>query len=153
MAPLVDCVAFRVVGGGEDLLDPKRAQELGPNGADELPASIGEKSSGSAKVGDDMPHEGLANCACGVITGGDEDGVFGEAAHEDNQELMASIGRQGAHNIDGEGFPRSLGLNGARRLLVMAVIGAQLALGAALGSLQTDAATCFMGIPVTEEFP
>ena len=35
----------------------------------------------------------------------------------------------------------------------MAVIGAQLALWAALGGLQTDVATCFMGIAVTEEFP
>ena len=40
-----------------------------------------------------MPHEGLTDCACGVITGGDEDGVFGEAVHEDNQELVASIRR------------------------------------------------------------
>ena len=29
----------------------------------------------------------------------------------------------------------------------------QLALWAALGSLQTNASTCFMGIVVTEEFP
>ena len=93
MVPLIDCVALGVVGGGEDLLNPERAQELGPNGADELPASIREKSSGSAKVGDDMSHEGLTDCACGVITGGDENGVFGEAVHGDNQEFVASIGR------------------------------------------------------------
>ena len=53
-----------------------RVQELGPNGADELSALIGEKSSGGAKVGDDIPHEGLTDCACGVVTRGDEDGVF-----------------------------------------------------------------------------
>ena len=35
----------------------------------------------------------------------------------------------------------------------MAVVCAQLALWAALGGLQTDAATCYMGISVTEEFP
>ena len=93
VAPLVYYVVLGVVGGGEDLLNPKRAQELGPNGADKLPTSIGEKSSGRAKVGDDMPYEGLTNCACGLITGGDGDGVFGEAVHGDNQELMASIGR------------------------------------------------------------
>ena len=93
MAPLVDCVALGVVGGGEDLLNLERAQEFGPNGTNELPASIGEKSSGGAKVGDDMPHEGLTDCACGVITGGDENGVFGEAVHEDNQQFVASIGR------------------------------------------------------------
>ena len=75
------------------MLDSERAQELGPNGADELSAPIREKSSGIAKVGDDMLHEGLTDCARGVVTGGDEDGVFGEAVHEDDQELVASIAR------------------------------------------------------------
>ena len=76
VAPFVDCVALGVVWGSEDLLNPERAQELGPNGADELSAPIGEKSSGDAKVGDHMPHEGLTDCACGVVTRGDKDGVF-----------------------------------------------------------------------------
>ena len=40
-----------------------------------------------------MPHEGLTDCARGVLTGGDEGGVFGEAVHEDDQELVASIWR------------------------------------------------------------
>ena len=40
-----------------------------------------------------MPHEGLADCASGVVTGGDEDGVFGETVNEDDQELVASIWR------------------------------------------------------------
>ena len=93
MAPLVDRVALGVVGGGEDLLNPERAQERGPNGANELSAAIREESSRGAKVRDDMPHEGLTDCACGVITGTDEDGVFGEAIYEDNQELVASLGR------------------------------------------------------------
>ena len=93
MAPLVDCIALGVVGGGGDLLNPERAQELGPNGANELPAPIREDSSGGAKVGDDMMHEGLTDCACGVITGKDEDGVFGEAIYDDNQEVVASIER------------------------------------------------------------
>ena len=93
VAPFVDCVALGVVGRGEDLLNPEREQEVGPNGANELPASVREKSSGGAKVGDDMPHEGLTDCAHGVITGRDENNVLREAIHEDNQELMASIGR------------------------------------------------------------
>ena len=76
VAPFVDCVALGVVWRSEDLLDPERAQELGPNGADELSALIGEKSSEGAKVGDHMPHEGLTDCACGVVTRGNEDGVF-----------------------------------------------------------------------------
>ena len=93
MALLVDCVVLGVVWGGEDLLNPERAQALGPYGANELLASIREEYSGHAKVGDDMPHEGLTDCACGVITGGDENGVFGGAIYEDNQEFVASIGR------------------------------------------------------------
>ena len=93
MAPLVDCVALGMVGAGEDLLYPERAQERGPNGANEIPASIREESSGGAKVGDDMPQEGLTDFACCVITGRDEDGVFGEAICEGNQEPVASIGR------------------------------------------------------------
>ena len=40
-----------------------------------------------------MLHEGLTDCASGVVTGGDEDGVFGEAVHKDDQELVASIWR------------------------------------------------------------
>ena len=108
---------------------------------------------GGAKVGDDMPHEGLADCACGGITGRDEDGVLGEAIYEDNQELVASIGRERAHNIDRQGIPRPLRLDGARSLLAVAIIGAQLALGATLSSLQTDVAAFFMGVPVAEKLP
>ena len=40
-----------------------------------------------------MPHEGLTDCASGVVTGGDEDGVFGEAVHEDYHDFVASIWR------------------------------------------------------------
>ena len=149
----VDCVALGMVGRGEDLLNPERAQERGPNGANELSAAIREESSGGAKVGDDMPHEGLADCVCGVITGRDEDGVLGEAIYEDNQELVPSIGRERAHNIDGQCIPRSLGLDGACRLLAVAIIGAQLALGATLSGLQTDAVACFMGVSVAEKLP
>ena len=38
-----------------------------------------------------MPHEGLSDCAGGVVTGGDEDGVFRKTVNEDDQELVASI--------------------------------------------------------------
>ena len=100
----------------EDLLDPERAQELGPNGADELSATVGEESSGGAKVRDDMAHEGFADCSCGVVTGRDEDGVFGKAIDKYNQELVAVIGRKRAHNVNGQRIPRALGLDGARRL-------------------------------------
>ena len=49
MALLVDCVALGMVRRGVDLLDPERAQELSPNGANELPAAIGEESPGVTK--------------------------------------------------------------------------------------------------------
>ena len=97
-----------------------------------------------------MPHEGLCDCAGGVVTGGNEDGVFGETVNKDDQELVVSIWRQRPHNVNGEGIPWSLRRDGARRLLAMTIIGAQLALWAALDDLQTDAATCFMGMVVTE---
>ena len=84
---------------GEDLLNPERAQECGPNGANERSRSE-RRLLGGAKVGDNVSHEGLTDCACDVITGGDENSMLQEAIHEDNQELVASIGRKRAHNID-----------------------------------------------------
>ena len=43
MAPFVDCIAFRMVGGSENLLDSQGAQQLGPNVADKFPAAVGEE--------------------------------------------------------------------------------------------------------------
>ena len=134
-------------------MDPERAQELGPNGADELPAAVGEESSGGAKVRDDMAHEGFADCSCGVVAGRDEDGVFRKAIDKYNQEPVAVVGRKRAHNVDRQRIPRVLGLDGSRRLLAVAIIGAQLTLGATLSGLQTDAAADFVGIPIMEELP
>ena len=128
-------------------------QELGPNGADELSAAVGEESSGGAKVRDDMAHEGFADCSCIVVTGRDEDGVFGKAIDKYNQELVVVVGRKGAHNVNRQCIPRVPGLDGARRLLAVAIIGAQLTLGATLSGIQTDAAAGFVGVPVTEELP
>ena len=71
-----------------------------------------------------MPHEGLADCARSVVAGGDEDGAFRETVDEDDQELVASIHRQRSYNVDREGILWPLGLDGACRLLAMAVIGA-----------------------------
>ena len=124
LAPHVDRISLGVVERCEDLLNPQKMQKLRPYSTDEFPASIGEKSSGSTEVGDDMPHEGLADCAGGVVAGGDEDGVFKKAVDEDDQELVALIRRQGSYNVDREGIPGPLGLDGACCLLAMAVIGA-----------------------------
>ena len=100
-----------------------------------------------------MAHEGFADCVRGVVTGRDEDGVFGKAIYKYNQELVAVVGRKRAHNVNGQRIPRALGLDGARRLLAVAIIGAQLALGATLSGLQTDTAAGFVGVPVAEKLP
>ena len=100
-----------------------------------------------------MAYEGFADCSCGVVAGRDEDGVFGKTIDKYNHELVAVVGRKRAHNVDRQRIPRALGLNGARRLLAMAIIGARLTLGTTLSGLQTDAVAGFVGVPVMEEFP
>ena len=54
-----------------------------------------------------MLHEGLADSAGGVVTGGDEDGVFRKVVNENNQELVASSLRQRSYNVDRVGIPGS----------------------------------------------
>ena len=100
MAPFVDRVALGMIRLGEDLLDSEGVQELGPDGANEVPATVGEEPAGHAKVGDDMAHEGFADCIGGVVAGRDEDGVLGKAIHKDNQELVAVVWRKRAHNVN-----------------------------------------------------
>ena len=99
-----------------------------------------------------MAHEGFADCTCGVVTGRDEDGVLGKAIRKDNQELVAAVGKW-AHNVGGQHIPRALGLDGAGHPLVVAIIGAQLTLGATLSGLQADAAAGFVGVSVAEKLP
>ena len=98
-----------------------------------------------------MAYEGFADCTYGVVAGRDEDGVLGKAIHKDNQELVAVVWRKRAHNVDGQRIPWALGLDGTCCLLVVAIIGAQLALRATLSSLQADAVSGFVGVPVAEE--
>ena len=43
-----------MIGRGEDLLDPEGAQELGPDGTDELSAAVREALAGCAKVGNNL---------------------------------------------------------------------------------------------------
>ena len=69
MAPFVDRIALRVIKGGEDLLDSEGAQELGPDGGNELPATAGEEPAGCAKVGGDMAHEVFTDRIGGVVAG------------------------------------------------------------------------------------
>ena len=73
--------------------------------------------------------------------------------HKDNQELVAAVGRKRAHNINGQRIPLALELDGAGRFLAVAIIGAQLTLGATLSGLQADAAVGFVGVSVAEKLP
>ena len=63
------------------------------------------------------------------------------------------VGKKRTYNVNGQRIPRALGPDGARCLLAVAIIGAQLALGATLSSLQTDAAAGSVRIPVAEKLP
>ena len=56
------------------MLDPEGAQELGPDGADELLATVGEESAECAETGNNMAHKSFVDCISGMVAGGDEDG-------------------------------------------------------------------------------
>ena len=56
MAPFIYGIAFGMVGGSENLLDPEGVQQLGPDSADKLPAAVGEESTRSAEVWDHAAH-------------------------------------------------------------------------------------------------
>ena len=105
---------------------------------------VGEEPARSAKIWNNMAHEGFADCIGGVVAGGDEDGILQEAVHEDDQELMAVIQRKRSHNVNEQRIPGSLRLDSAGRLLAMATVGAQLTLGTALSGLQADVAAGFV---------
>ena len=132
MAPFIDGVAFMMVGGSENLLDPKGAQQLGPDSADKLLAAVGEEPTRSAEVRDHVAHEGSADCVGGVVAGGDEDSIFGIAIQKNDQEFMAVVRMQWSHNVNGQRIPGALRLDSAGRFLAMAVVSAELTLGIAL---------------------
>ena len=140
MAPFIDGIAFRMVGGSENLLDSQGAQQLGPNSADELPAAVGEESTRSAEVGDNVAHEGFAVRVGGVVAGRDENGILGVAINKHDQEFMAVVRRQRSHNVNGQRIPGTFRLDSAGLFLVMSVVGAQLTLGTALSGFEADAA-------------
>ena len=105
-------------------MDSEGAQELGPDGANELSATVGEEPAGCAEIRNDMAHKGSADCIGGMVAGRDEDGILREAIHEDNQELVVVVWRKRSHNVNRERVPGALGLNGTGRLLAMAIVGA-----------------------------
>ena len=100
MAPFIDGIAFRMVGGSENLLDSQGVQQLGPNVADKLPAAVGEESTRGAEVGDHVAHEGFADRIGGVVAGRDEDGILGVAIHKYDQEFMVVVWWQRYHNVN-----------------------------------------------------
>ena len=132
MAPFIDGIAFRMVGGSDNLLDSKGAQQLGPDSADELPAAVGEESTRSAEVWDHVAHESFAERVGDVVARRDEDSILGIAIHKNDQEFMAVVLRQRPHNVNGQRIPGTLRLDSAGRLLAMSVVDAQLTLGTAL---------------------
>ena len=99
MAPLVDGVSFGVVGRCKDLADAKGRQQLGPKGAGEFTAMVGEDASGRAKIWYDVLKECFADGTGGVVLRGHEDGVFGGTDHEDDYELHPFVRRQWSHYI------------------------------------------------------
>ena len=132
MATFIDGIAFRMVGGSENLLDPQGAQQLDQDSTDEFSATVGEESTRSAKVWDHVAHEGFADRVGGVVARRDEDGILGVAIHKHDQEFMAVVWRQRSHNVNGQRIPGTLRLDSAGRFLAMSVVGAQLTLGTAL---------------------
>ena len=91
-----------------------------------------------------MVQEGFAHRVRGVIAGWYQYGVLGVAIHEHDEELLAAIGWQRSHNVDGQRVPGTLRLDGTSRLLTMAIIAAQLTLGTTLRCFEANAVTGFM---------
>ena len=153
MTPLIDGIAFGMVGGSEYLLDPEEAQQLAPDFAHKLSSSVREEPARCAEVGDHMPKESLNHRVCGVVVRRDEDGIPQVAVHKHDEELLAVVGGERFHNVDGQCAPWPLGLDGSHCLLTVAIITAQLALGTALGDFKANAPTGFVVVAVAEEFP
>ena len=153
MAPLVDSVALGMVGGSENPLYPQRAHQLRSDVTYELPSTVVKEPARGAEVWDHVAQEGFAHRVRGMIAGGNEDGEFRVAILEHDEEFLAVIGWQRSHNVNGQRVPGTLRLNGASRLLTMAIIAAQLALGTTLCYFEANVATGFVGISIAEDLP
>ena len=93
MAPLVDGVALRVVGGGQQPLYSQRAHQLPPDLAHKLSTPVGQEATWSAKIRHDMAKESVAHRARRVIASRHQDCIPGVAIGEHDEELMSAIGR------------------------------------------------------------
>ena len=87
------------------------------------------------------------------MVGWHQDGILREAIDEDDEELFAPVGRKRANDVDRQGVPGTLRLDGASCLGLMAIISAKLSLMTAPSFLETDAPPCLMLIPVTKQLP
>ena len=132
---------------------PQRAQQLRPDVTYELTSTVGKEPARGAKVWDHVAQEGFAHRVRGMVAGGNEDGEFRVAIHGHDEEFLAVIGWHRPHNVDGQHVPGTLRLDGSSRLLTMAIIAAQLALGTTLCYFEANAATGFVGISIAEELP
>ena len=105
------------------------------------------------KIRDDMPKEGVTHRVCSLIASRDKDSVPGVAIYKHDEELMSVIGGERGPQCPLRAYPMDPGTvwclsfsNDAHNL-------SQLTPWAALGNLYAEAATGFVCIPVTEEFP
>ena len=101
MTPLIDSIAFGMVGGSEDFLDPEEAQQLAPYLAHKLSSSVREELARRAEVGNHMPKGSLTHRVCDVVARRDEDGIPRVAVHKHDEELLAVVGGERSHNVDG----------------------------------------------------
>ena len=97
-----------------------------------------------------MLQECLADGPCGVVLGRYEDGIFGEAVHENDEELHALIGEERSYDVERQVVPGVQRVDRARCLVGAAVICGRLALGATLCDFDADTVTVFMFIAVAE---
>ena len=100
-----------------------------------------------------MAQEGFAHRVCSVIARRTEDGIPQVAIDKHDEELLAVIGWQRSHNVYRQRVPWPLRLDGPRRLLMVAIIAAQLTLGTTLCNFKANAATGFVVIAISGELP
>ena len=98
MTPFIDGIAFGMVGGSEDSLDPEVAP---PYLAHKLSSSVREEPAQRAEVGNNMPKESLTHRVCGVVARRDEDGIPRVAVHKHDEELLSVVGGERSHNVYG----------------------------------------------------
>ena len=100
MTPLINGIAFGMVGRSEHSLDPEGAQQLAPYLTHKLSSLVREEPVRRAEVGDHMPKEGLTHRVCCVVARWDEHGIPPVAVHKHDEELLAVVGKERSHSVD-----------------------------------------------------